>query len=391
MSQPHLVVNCRFLTRPVTGVERFAFEIVARLVDAVDDISLVAPPTIPSGTRIAGKTVQPVGQLRGHLWEQVSLPRYLRSMGSPTLLDLANTGPLLWPNQLYMLHDVAFITHPESYRRAFRLAYRVIAGTLVRRASYVATVSTFSRDEIVRVFRCPEVHIDVVPNGVSTFVSEPGDLDPFALAGRKYFLAVGSAAVHKNTSRLIEAYARVRGQLVDPPALVIVGGEFTRVPRVECHRRSARDHRTRPRLRSTPRTAVCERDGIRLSIAVRGFRHPAPGGTGRGHADRGLAPPSVHRSHRREQRSVVRSGGRRVHLFRPGASRALDRPSNPAHRERRAECETILLGRFGSTTAGDCDGPCSIGRSMSTQDPGSVPGRQSGRMPCASGSEDAST
>ena len=181
MSQPDLVVNCRFLTRPVTGVERFAFEIVARLVERVDDIRLVAPPTIPAETRIAGQRVQPVGRLRGHLWEQVSLPRYLRSVGSPTLLDLANTGPLLWPNQLYVLHDVAFITQPESYRRAFRLAYRVIAGTLVRRASHVATVSTFSRDEIVRVFRCLRCHIEIVPNGVSTFVSSPAPSRPLEL------------------------------------------------------------------------------------------------------------------------------------------------------------------------------------------------------------------
>lgn len=223
MSQPALVVNCRFLTRPVTGVERFAFEIVTRLVEAVDDITLVAPSTIPADTRIGGKKVHPIGRFSGHLWEQVSLPRYLRSVGSPTLLDLANTGPLLWPDQLYMLHDVAFITHPESYRRAFRLAYRVIAGTLVRRASHVATVSAFSRDEIVRVFRCPEVKIDIVPNGVSAFVAEPGPLDVAGLAGGEYFLAVGSAAGHKNTAMLIEAYALARRRLARPPSLVIVG------------------------------------------------------------------------------------------------------------------------------------------------------------------------
>jgi glycosyltransferase involved in cell wall biosynthesis len=224
VSQPSLVVNCRFLTRPVTGVERFAYEIATRLAESVADITLVAPADIPPDTRLAGRRVQPIGRLHGHLWEQVSLARYLRSLGSPMLIDLANTGPLLWPNQLYTLHDVAFITHPESYRRAFRLAYRVIAGTLVRRAAHVATVSEFSRDEIVRVFRRAGTHIDIVPNGVSAFVSEPGALDVPALAGREYLLAVGSAAAHKNTSRLMEAYAQVRGRLVDPPSLVIVGG-----------------------------------------------------------------------------------------------------------------------------------------------------------------------
>ncbi len=139
----------------------------ARLVESVADITLVAPPDIPADTRLAGKKVLPVGRLRGHLWEQVSLPLYLRSLGSPTLIDLANTGPLLWQKQLYTLHDVAFITQPDSYRPMFRLAYRVIAGTLVRRAAHVVTVSSFSRDEIVRVFRCPDVPIDIVPNAVS--------------------------------------------------------------------------------------------------------------------------------------------------------------------------------------------------------------------------------
>lgn len=223
MAQTDLVVNCRFLARPVTGVERFAFEIVTRLVETVDHIALVAPPNVRPETRIAGRAVQRVGRLRGHLWEQVSLPRFLRSVGSPTLLDLANTGPVLWSKQLYVLHDVAFITHPESYRMSFRLAYRVLAGTLVRRAAHVATVSDFSRDEIVRVFGA-DVHVDVIPNGISAFLSEPGELDFPELRGREYLLAVGSAAAHKNTSRLMEAYARVRSHVRDAPYLVIVGG-----------------------------------------------------------------------------------------------------------------------------------------------------------------------
>lgn len=224
MSQQALVVNCRFLTRPMTGVERFAYEIATRLVESVADITLVAPSDIPADTRLAGRKVQPIGRLRGHLWEQVSLPRYLRSLGSPTLIDLANTGPLLWPEQLYTLHDVSFITQPDSYRPLFRLVYRVIAGTLVRRAAHVVTVSSFSRDEIARVFRCPGVPIGIVPNAVSTFVSEPGALDVPALEGREYILAVGSAASHKNTAMLVEAYERLRRQLVDPPLLVVVGG-----------------------------------------------------------------------------------------------------------------------------------------------------------------------
>jgi glycosyltransferase involved in cell wall biosynthesis len=226
VSQPGLVVNCRFLTRPVTGVERFAYEITTRLAENSADITLVGPPDIPPHTQLGGRTVHPVGRLHGHLWEQVSLPLYLRSLGSPTLVDLANTGPLVWPNQLYTLHDVAFIAQPDSYRPLFRLAYRVIAGALVRRARHVVTVSSFSRDEIHRVFHRPKDEIDIVANGVSVLASEPAPpLGVPSLAGREYFLAVGSAARHKNTASLVDAYARLRRQSADPPLLVIVGGE----------------------------------------------------------------------------------------------------------------------------------------------------------------------
>lgn len=225
MPELRLIVNCRFLTRPVSGVERFALEITKRLVEARGDVVLVAPPAIPPGTKIAGKDVVPVGRLSGHLWEQISLPRYLRSVGSPLLLDLANTGPVLWTNQLYTLHDVAFVTHPESYRRSFRLWYRIMAGTLVRRAARVATVSTFSRDEIVRVFSPGVRPIDIIPNGVDEFRAQPdgAPADP-RLNGNAYFLAVGSAARHKNIPRLLDAYSELRRRLDPAPSLAIVGG-----------------------------------------------------------------------------------------------------------------------------------------------------------------------
>src|ERR671935_2720251 len=76
-------INGRFLTQPVTGVQRYAHELVAafdRLLEAgvpraVKEVVLLTPSV---GLRypIALKRIahRPIGRLRGHAWEQLELP-----------------------------------------------------------------------------------------------------------------------------------------------------------------------------------------------------------------------------------------------------------------------------------------------------------------------------
>jgi len=75
----HIVVNGRFLSRRVTGVERYGREI----------LSLVGEGYRLEKTRANG--------WRGHIWEQFILPHKMNA-GS-VLWSPANTGPLMIRNQ----------------------------------------------------------------------------------------------------------------------------------------------------------------------------------------------------------------------------------------------------------------------------------------------------
>lgn len=202
-----VVVNCRFLTRPVTGVERYAIEMVQALAAIRSDLMLVAPPTPPSQRdELGGLTVMTIGALSGHAWEQVSLPRRLRAMGEPLLLDPANTGPLGYRNQVAVIHDVTHHRHPDSHSRAFRWWYSAMTPRLVHRARGVATVSEFSKAEIAALYGRSDVA--VTTNAVGDWVAGPRvrPARAGALEDTPFFLAVGSRAAHKDLATAYRAF-----------------------------------------------------------------------------------------------------------------------------------------------------------------------------------------
>lgn len=206
-----VVVNCRFLTRPITGVERFATEMTEALARIRSDLVLIAPPE-PAlyRTELAGLPVQRVGTLSGHAWEQWTLPRHLRSLGQPVLLDLANTGPVRYRNHVVVIHDVTHRRHPGVHSRAFRVWYGVMTPHLVRRASAVVTVSDFSKREIYDVYGREDVA--VTPNAAGAWVTGPQTIPApvDALGGSPFFLTVGSRAPHKDLTTAYDAFRHYR-------------------------------------------------------------------------------------------------------------------------------------------------------------------------------------
>lgn len=200
-----VVLNGRFLTHRVTGVERFATEIGRRLLTTCPDVVVVAPTGTPRPDWVPPSSWATTGRLSGHAWEQIELSRYLRRHGSPLLLGLCNTGPLVYRRQIASHHDVSYVRQPTSYTWTFRTWYRVMAWFLLRRARAIVTVSEFSRAEVARVFRLDPALITVVPNAAGApFAAPPGPVERGA-----YAVAVGSPSEHKNTARLVQAWPEV--------------------------------------------------------------------------------------------------------------------------------------------------------------------------------------
>src|SRR5262245_13907749 len=108
-------VNGRFLTQRVTGVQRFAVEVLAALDELLCEtprgysLCVLAPPdTPPPPLRAIG--FRCVGRLRGQAWEQGTLQWATR--GAP-LLGFGPTGPLAKRDQVVTMHDAATRAVPE--------------------------------------------------------------------------------------------------------------------------------------------------------------------------------------------------------------------------------------------------------------------------------------
>ena len=107
-----VVVNARFLTQKVTGVQRFAMEICLQLKTMLKEVEFVTPSDVIQKEAYQELNAKIIGSHHGHLWELLDLPKYLKSKGKPLLVNLANSGPLFYKNKIVTIHDVAYKVFP---------------------------------------------------------------------------------------------------------------------------------------------------------------------------------------------------------------------------------------------------------------------------------------
>ena len=213
----YIVVNARFLTQSVTGVQRFAMEICLKLKDSMDNIEFVTPSNVMQQEVFNALDAKIVGKRHGHLWEQIDLPQYLRKKGNPLLINLANTAPLFYKNKVVTIHDVAYKVFPQTYPKSFLMFYSFIIPRLLHGAKHVITVSEFSKSEICKFYGVLNDKVSVVYNAVSERFTPKPTVD-----GQRYFLAVSSMNYRKNFIYILEAFAKYQKQ-GGKEALYIIG------------------------------------------------------------------------------------------------------------------------------------------------------------------------
>lgn len=212
-----VIVNARFLTQPITGVQRFAIEISKQLrEDESLDVKFLTPQNILHRDLAKDLGAITIGHYKGHFWEQLSLPSYLKSIGNPLLLNFCNTGPIRYYNSIVTIHDLAFLVHPEWFSLKFRMVYRYLIPKLARISKGVITVSDFSKREIINRIDIPEKKIKVVYN---CFPLSMGSMKA-KISQTDFILFVGSLDRRKNIQNVIRSLEYLPEKL----NLKIVGG-----------------------------------------------------------------------------------------------------------------------------------------------------------------------
>jgi glycosyltransferase involved in cell wall biosynthesis len=208
-----IVINARAAARPqITGVERWAREMAARLPELEPERYLVMRPPPALSKR------------PGQAWEQLLLPVVAARYRASALYNPANLAPLAWPRNVVQIHDVVALRHPEWYSRTYVRWQRTLVPRIARRAKLIITVSEFARAELIEFLGVPAERVRVVHGGVDPRFNP--DVDPEAIKRRlrldkPYVLAVGDRGPRKNLDALRPAIGLLHKEGIE---LVVAGG-----------------------------------------------------------------------------------------------------------------------------------------------------------------------
>lgn len=228
-----VIVNGKFLTQNVSGVQRYAMEMSKQLKAKVPDILFLTPRNVLHTALAQTLEAEVIGHRTGHLWEQVDLPLCVtRRFGKKkyVLLNFTNTAPLLCPRNLLTLHDITFLKFASSYSFLFSTYYKLIVPQLVKRAVALFTVSETARKELEDQFGLAKGKIQVTYNAIDRSIFNDVKITNKKLQAllknreaERYVLAVSMFNPIKNLTRLIASFQNAK---LPNLKLVIVGEHY---------------------------------------------------------------------------------------------------------------------------------------------------------------------
>jgi glycosyltransferase involved in cell wall biosynthesis len=162
-------------------------------------------------------------------WEQLLAPALLRVSGADVFHGVLNVAPLFCPvPSVITIHDLAFLSFPQTFRRINRTYLAWATRVSAKRAARILAVSAATKREIVNLLGIAPEKIVVTHDACDPRFAPP---DPAALAAfraraglpPRFILFLGTLEPRKNLLTLIDAYARI-ASATDAP-LIIGGGK----------------------------------------------------------------------------------------------------------------------------------------------------------------------
>jgi hypothetical protein len=119
-----IAINGRFLSQRMTGVQRYAFEllreidqIVANTPSAGGRVEVLVPRNVRLHPDYSVLSIREVGRLTGHAWEQLELPLYCREK---LLFTPCGGAPVLHDRNVVTVPDAAVFATPMAYSLVYR-------------------------------------------------------------------------------------------------------------------------------------------------------------------------------------------------------------------------------------------------------------------------------
>lgn len=214
-----IYINGRFISQKITGVQRFANEVVKKIsiISKKDNIKIVllCPSNIEE-VNIKNVTIKKIGKTTGYLWEQITLPRYCKKNRIHGLLNLCNLAPIRLKGNNIVVHDIRVLEKPKEFSFFYRIFFKIFTKINMKKANNIFTVSNFSKKKIESTYHIHNV--TTVYSGVDHLVAH--QYAETSLPNSFFYLSVGSLEANKNFKYVLE-FAKTHSNLY----FKIVGGK----------------------------------------------------------------------------------------------------------------------------------------------------------------------
>lgn len=137
---------------------------------------------------------------------------------------------------LLTLHDVIADHHPKLIfpNARSKFFWKLKQNIAIRQADLVATVSEYSKKEIIDYFRLPESRLRIISEAArpvfKVLPTNNGFVSTLAryglVPGEKFLLYVGGISPHKNINRLIDAFKRIEDHDSDNGLKLLLVGDY---------------------------------------------------------------------------------------------------------------------------------------------------------------------
>jgi glycosyltransferase involved in cell wall biosynthesis len=241
-------VNTRLLLKgKLEGIGWFTYQTLERIVRDHPEHEFVFffdrpyDPLFIFGPNVTPVVVHPQARhpVLFYVWFEWSIPFMLKKYKidlflSPDSYMSLNTKV---PTCL-VIHDLAFEHYPEHFVLSHRMYWRHYSPLFAKKARRIATVSTFSKDDICKRYGIPPEKIDVVYNGAH---DEYKPLDNATREeikrqyadGCEYFVFAGALHPRKNIVNLLKAFVIFKKRQPTNMKLVIAGRPAWKYEEVE--------------------------------------------------------------------------------------------------------------------------------------------------------------
>ena len=233
-----IAVNTRFLLRGyLEGYGNFVYECFTRLTKLFPEHTFIFifdrpyDPLFIFSENIVPVILSPKARhpLLWWIWFNVRIPNILKKYKADVFVS-ADGFCSLFTNipQCLVLHDLAFLHYPRFIKQSHLLFYKRFTPSFLKKATRIATVSDFSKKDIIGTYKCNPEKIDIVYNGVSKLFQPVGSDERESIKqeyarGYEYFLCTSAIHPRKNLLHVLKAFSVFKKRQKSNMQLVIAG------------------------------------------------------------------------------------------------------------------------------------------------------------------------